>query len=129
MMTFSIDTSPIQDKCKWLVDTINQKFPHDSAAKLTQALKNHVMNRYPGSTHWSPSNIYQEGDTVVVDIPGASRAYHDIDIYPVDASWLCFMIGDAFIKTKHVHQNQDETLLPQMDEIAEIGESVIATYL
>ena len=47
----------------------------------------HVQARYPGSTHWDPSNISisettEDSGSIDIDIPGATRAYHDIEILP-----------------------------------------------
>lgn len=47
----------------------------------------HVQERYPGSTHWDPSNISisettEDSGSIDIDIPGATRAYHDVEILP-----------------------------------------------
>ena len=47
----------------------------------------HVQARYPGSTTWDPSNISiseTTGDSgsIDIDIPGATRMYHDVEILP-----------------------------------------------
>lgn len=57
---------------------------------LLGLFQNHVRNRYPGSEHWSPGRITAKADGigVEVDIPGASRAYHDVTIKPVNGRWL-----------------------------------------
>lgn len=50
-------------------------------------MKRHFQTKYPGSTHYSPSKV-QDGQAggnkaeVVIDVPGVTRAYHDIDIVP-----------------------------------------------
>ena len=60
---------------------------------LTKTAQTHVARRYPGSQHWSPAKISVgafskgKGETVV-DIPGAGRAYHDVDIWPKNAKCL-----------------------------------------
>lgn len=132
--------------------------------------KNHVQSRYPGSQHWNPDKIslkqeeqnektYSGSLKLNVDIPGASRAYHDIDIYPKNGNWLAiplhpFLVGMSartqpglfrpfkkgssgrpelanvlaqkteggalvfmYALSKHVHQNQDSSLLPQEPDI------------
>lgn len=47
----------------------------------------HVQTRYPGSQHWDPSNISisettEDSGSIDIDIPGATRAYHDVEILP-----------------------------------------------
>ena len=47
----------------------------------------HVQARYPGSQHWDPSNISiaettEDSGSIDIDIPGATRAYHDVEILP-----------------------------------------------
>lgn len=60
-------------------------------------VRDHVQAKYPGSQHWDPSKVNEvksspEGWTnkgeVLVEVPGAGRAYHDVDIYPVKGQWL-----------------------------------------
>ena len=64
---------------------------------MTKAVKNWVQQRYPNSQHWDPNKVTQ-GDslgvigTTNVDIPGASRAYHDVVIKPVRARHLTIPI-------------------------------------
>lgn len=58
---------------------------------LVGLFRQHVSSRYPGSKHWDPSKITPKMDGSIgvdIDIPGADRAWHDIDIYPKNASWL-----------------------------------------
>lgn len=57
------------------------------AESLLVDARTHVQIRQPGSTHWDPSNISiseTTGDSgsIDIDIPGATRAYHDIEILP-----------------------------------------------
>lgn len=62
-----------------------------NSTALVDTIRKHISERYPGSKHWSPSKVNADGNgSVDVDIPGASRAYHDIDIYPVSAPMLVF---------------------------------------
>ena len=64
---------------------------------MTKAVKNWVQQIYPNSQHWDPNKVTQ-GDslgvigTTNVDIPGASRAYHDVVIKPVRARHLTIPI-------------------------------------
>lgn len=71
------------------------------AAALEATARNHVAARYPGSSHWQPSKISKNLDnsgsnaaegSIDVNIPGATRAYHDIDIYPIRTKWLTIPI-------------------------------------
>lgn len=60
-------------------------------------VRDHAKAKYPGSRHWDPSRINEvrsrpagwtnEGE-VLVEVPGAGRAYHDVDIAPVNGQWL-----------------------------------------
>lgn len=57
------------------------------AESLLVDARTHVQIRQPGSTHWDPSNISiseTTGDSgsIDIDIPGATRAYHDVEILP-----------------------------------------------
>lgn len=57
---------------------------------------NHIHMRYPGSTHWDTSKVKKTPDGGVgIDIAGASRAYHDIDIRPIRAKFLAIPIHAA----------------------------------
>ena len=69
---------------------------------MTNSVKSWVQKRYPNSKHWDPNKVTSdkgvglEGITNV-DIPGASRAYYDINIRPVRAKMLTIpMHSDAF---------------------------------
>ena len=57
---------------------------------LLWTTRNHFSTIYPGSTHYSPdkvqpasiSNGSNPAATIDVDVPGVTRAYHDLDIRP-----------------------------------------------
>lgn len=57
---------------------------------LLWTTRNHFSTIYPGSTHYSPdkvqpasiSNGTNPSAAVDVDVPGVTRAYHDLDIRP-----------------------------------------------
>lgn len=126
---------------------------------LVGLFRQHVSSKYPGSKHWDPNKITPstDGIGVKIDIPGADRAYHDIDIYPKNGQWLTipllpWLVGlsardqtDLFrpwrrgggeranvlakktasgnlvffyALSKHVHQKQDSSLLPDDEAIA-----------
>ena len=67
---------------------------------MTKSVKNWVQQRYPGSKHYDQSKVNQ-GDslgiigTVNVDIPGISRAYHDVTIRPIRARALTIPIHQS----------------------------------
>ena len=57
------------------------------AESLLVDARTHVQIRQPGSTHWDPSNISiaettEDSGSIDIDIPGATRAYHDVEILP-----------------------------------------------
>lgn len=68
---------------------------------LTSTTRNHISNRFPGSTHYDPDKI-TEGESKmsvngatgesIINIPGFSRAWHDITIRPVNAKMLAIPI-------------------------------------
>ena len=85
-----------------IVDNISRDFSGIASDTMTNSVKNWVQQRYPNSKHWDPNKVTSdkgvglEGITNV-DIPGASRAYHDINIRPVRAKMLTIpMHSDAF---------------------------------
>lgn len=56
-------------------------------------VRKHVNNKYPGSKHWSPSKIVlgqaSAGEAAIdINVAGASRAWHDVDIRPKRAKML-----------------------------------------
>lgn len=85
-----------------IVDSISRDFSGIASGTMTNSVKNWVQQRYPNSQHWDPNKVNSgkgvglEGITNV-DIPGAGRAYHDINIRPVRAKMLTIpMHADAF---------------------------------
>lgn len=68
---------------------------------LTSTTRNHISNRFPGSTHYDVNKVNEgksgtspNGATgeSIIDIPGFSRAWHDITIRPVNAKMLAIPI-------------------------------------
>lgn len=131
---------------------------NDIANTLEYETKTHIANKYPGSEHFNPdkvviNEITQNSGQINVDIPGISRAYHDIDIKPINRNYITIPflnaagkkasdfsntfvvtkkngkkfiaqktpVGIAFLfyLSKHVHQQQDETLMPDNDYLVE----------
>lgn len=126
---------------------------------LVGLFRRHVSSRYPGSKHWDPNKITPKTDGSIgvdIDIPGADRAWHDIDIYPKNGQWLTipllpWLVGMSakdqpglfrpwrrgggeranvlaqksaggslvfmYALSKHVHQQQDPSLLPGDEQI------------
>ena len=112
---------------------------------VAEETRRYVQDKYPGSKHWDPSKINATENGVAIDIPGASRAFRDLDIYPKSAEYLTIPLHRSayglsprefperlfrpkgkdilamvqngalvavYALSKHVHQNQDRTLLP-----------------
>lgn len=162
-MQIQLDTGAILEIDEWqALCTAHQKvfakyapkFGKVSNEAIRDAIREHISNKYPGSQHWDPNKVNVESDEVVVDIPGANRAYKDIDIYPQNVAWLCIPTRHAkylginspkdtsgrktfkpknhniiaevingsltalFALSKHVHQNQDSSLMPSEDTLA-----------
>ena len=54
------------------------------------SVRNHFQSIYPGSSHYSPDKVTPKDNkdgknpsaTVSIDVPGVTRAYHDITIVP-----------------------------------------------
>lgn len=60
---------------------------------IAAVIRRHFSSKYPGSTHYAPKNVklgQASGATgeVVVDVPGVTRAYHDLTIKPKTAKKL-----------------------------------------
>lgn len=64
---------------------------------LSKTTKDHLSTRFPGSKHYDPNKVANgmsgvSGDkavgSVVIDIPGISRAYNNINIYPKKSEYL-----------------------------------------
>ena len=131
---------------------------NDIANTLEYETKSHIINKYPGSEHYNPDKVVinevtQNSGQINVDIPGISRAYHDIDIKPINRNYITIPFENAinkrasdfsntfivtkkngkkfiaqktpvgiaflFYLSKHVHQQQDETLMPDNDYLVE----------
>lgn len=82
---------------------------------LTSTTRNHISNRFPGSSHYDVDKV-QEGKSntspngangeIIIDIPGFSRAWHDITIRPVNAKMLAIPIHrEAYGKSPREFDN------------------------
>ena len=72
---------------------------------MSDAIRAHFRFQFPGSSHYDPKKVNPSNDihlnegVVDVDVPGVSRAYHDIDIIPRNRQYLTIpMHREAFGK-------------------------------
>lgn len=70
-----------------VLSKLNQDGGQEIAKSIRSTTQDHIAHRYPGSQHWDPSKVKLSQSLGVigqvdVDIPGASRAYSDLDIHP-----------------------------------------------
>ena len=69
------------------IDSRLQKAGSIMSNSLTQTTRRHFETIYPGSKHYSPDKVNPgsssstAGETLI-DVPGVTRAYHDLDIRP-----------------------------------------------
>ena len=70
---------------------------------MSDAIRAHFRFQFPGSKHYDPSKVNPSNESrlnegvVDVDVPGVSRAYHDIDIIPRNRQYLTIpMHREAF---------------------------------
>lgn len=69
---------------------------------MLSTIKGHFSQRFPGSSHYDPSKVVPSETSknvaaIDINIPGVSRAYHDIDIYPRTASALAIPMNHLAI--------------------------------
>lgn len=62
--------------------------PIKAAEKIRDLIRGHFSRRFPGSKHFDPDKVNSTRGLVIVDVPGVTRAYQDIDIYPKNAAFL-----------------------------------------
>ena len=85
-----------------IINDISRDFSSTASTTMTSSVKSWVQKRYPNSNHWDPNKVNSERGVGLigitnVDIPGANRAYNDINIRPVKAKMLTIpMHSDAF---------------------------------
>ena len=84
-----------------MLSRINSKLNNSGSIisnSLTQTTRRHFQTIYPGSKHYSPDKVNpgssssRTGETVI-DVPGVTRAYHDIDIVPKFRKYLTIPIS------------------------------------
>lgn len=89
---------PSLDYAKKIENSLNSVY-RNAGSHLARCVRRHMRmlaaarHRGNGPSHFKPSDVLdpvveKDGVTVAVTTPGISRAYHDIDIYPKEASAL-----------------------------------------
>jgi len=68
--------------------------------RLLNRSRHSALSGGKSSNHFSPEKVSeptvtQDAVTVAVDIPGITRAYHDIDIYPKEANALAIPLHES----------------------------------
>ena len=94
---------------------------------LTETTRRHVETIYPGSSHWNPNKITPGNSTsntgeTNIDIPGASRAYHDIDIVPKYRKFLTIPIS-SLSYGKKANSFQDTFVTFKKNGVGLIGQN------
>lgn len=80
--------SGLADILKEVTDKLGRDGERYAAIEIANCIKRHFQTRFPGSKHYSPDKVRAEGTEVIVDVPGVTRAYHDMNIKPVHAQHL-----------------------------------------
>ena len=80
------------------IDSRLQKAGSAISYSLTQTTRRHFETIYPGSKHYSPDKVNPGNSTstsgeTLIDVPGVTRAYHDIDIVPKFRKYLTIPIS------------------------------------
>lgn len=80
------------------IDSRLQKAGSVISNALTQTTRRHFETIYPGSNHYSPDKVNPGSSTstsgeTLIDVPGVTRAYHDIDIVPKFRKYLTIPIS------------------------------------
>lgn len=71
-----------------VADKLGREGQKYAAVTMANCIKRHFQARFPGSTHYSPDKVTVKDTSVVVDVPGVTRAYKDLTIRPVHAKHL-----------------------------------------
>lgn len=96
-----LDGSDPKDRVLQILKSALQKLDTKSGQVIEKSMqstiRNHFQQIYPGSNHYSPDKVYAgkvsgNSATEVIDVPGISRAYHDLDIYPRRAQKLAIPV-------------------------------------
>lgn len=78
----------IADLLQPVINKLGREGEKYAAIEIANCIKRHFQSRYPGSKHYSPEKVTASGNKVEVDVPGVTRAYHDLNIRPVVAQHL-----------------------------------------
>lgn len=83
----------MHDLLEKVVAKLNRESGKQIQLGIAAAIRRHFSSKYPGSKHYAPTNVklgQASGTTgeVVVDVPGVTRAYHDLTIKPKTAQKL-----------------------------------------
>lgn len=71
----------VQEAVKKTVRKVRQK-SRTIGQILKRVVTDHFRQRFPGSKHYSPRKILAEEKGITIDIPGISRAFRSLTIYP-----------------------------------------------
>ena len=103
----------IRQVLRRVLDALRNESGAEMRDSIRDTVRHHFETRYPGSTHYSPSKVVDgttngnEG-TVDVDVPGVTRAYHDIHIRPIHGRKLAIPLHrDALGIGKSPRQDPD----------------------
>lgn len=97
MKFIGLNNESAETACANVLDAIFAKLPTAfktaGSNAVLKLVRQHVRNKYPGSKHWSPNKIVlgqaNVGEAAVdINIAGASRAWHDVNIRPKRAKML-----------------------------------------
>lgn len=56
---------------------------------MKKCIGDYWRSRFPGSRHWRSDLVKANASgSVSISVPGVSRAFHDVDIYPKRGDWL-----------------------------------------
>lgn len=89
----------VEHRLRKVLDCLQRTGPTIRDA-LLHTTRNHFRTIYPGSKHYDPDKVQPleaksgtvaEG-SIDIDVPGVTRAYHDMDIRPKFREWLTIPI-------------------------------------
>lgn len=72
----------VQEELERDFGKISKEGAVEGAKAMQKCIREHFQRRFPGSKHYRPSRVRRAFNYVQVDVPGVTRAYQDIDIYP-----------------------------------------------
>lgn len=83
----------LEQRIREILNSISSELRDKASRQIQSSIKTtiqrHFQQIYPGSQHYSPSRVTDgPGDSVIVNVPGITRAYHDLNIKPIRAQKL-----------------------------------------